>query len=91
MHTHTLNIYSTVVTLTYEVQGRPDAVRPIPGETVVFTCEVEGETLTWENVAFLSSSISFIRVNNPPGDRSTDSNTGTVQTCSQFCIKSYLV
>jgi hypothetical protein len=66
------------VTLTYEVLGRPEAVRPIPGETVVFTCEVEDETLTWVNTAFLSSSISFIRVNNPPGDRATDSNTGAL-------------
>ena len=67
-----------MVTLTYEVIGRPEAVRPIPGETVVFTCEVEDETLTWANTAFLSSSISFIRVNNPPGDRATDSNTGAL-------------
>ena len=63
-----------MVTLTYEVSGRPEAIRPIPGETVVFTCEVEGETLTWENVAF--GTISFIRVNNPVGDRTIDANTG---------------
>ena len=71
-----MHSYSSVVTLTYEVLGRPEAVRPIPGETVVFTCEVEGETLTWDNEAFQSSTISFIRVNNPVGDRSTDANTG---------------
>ena len=75
-HLSSLHCSAAVVTLTYEVLGRPGAVRPIPGETVVFTCEVETETLTWINEAFQSNTISFIRVINPPRDRVTDLNTG---------------
>ena len=63
-----------MATLTYEILGRPEAIRPIPGETVVFTCEVQGETLTWDNTVF--GTVSFIRVNNPAGDVQEDANTG---------------
>ena len=66
-----------VVSLTYEISGRPEAIRPIPGETVVFTCEVEGQTLTWGNVAFQPPmTISFISRNNPVGNIGEETNTG---------------
>lgn len=43
-------LFLAAVTLTYEIAGRPDGVRPITGETVIFTCEVEGNTLTWQSL-----------------------------------------
>ena len=63
-----------MVSLTYDISRRSEAIRPIPGETVVFTCEVQGRTLTWENMAF--GTVSFIKVNNPVGDVQFDANTG---------------
>ena len=51
-NTYALICTHTVVTLTYTIPSRPSARRPIPRETVVYTCEVEGATLTWDNIRF---------------------------------------
>ena len=43
--------------LSFEIVGRPEGVRPIPGETVQFTCTVRSSfTLAWGNSNFTNVS-----------------------------------
>ena len=42
--------------LSFEIVGRPEGVRPIPGETVQFTCTVQTVSLTWSNSNFTNVS-----------------------------------
>ena len=72
-HTHT----HTVVTLTYTIPSRPSARRPIPEETVVYTCEVEGPTLTWSNMLFQNDLILI--TNHVVGETQEDDDTGWQQ------------
>lgn len=63
------------VTLTYEIIGRPEAVRPIPGETVTFTCDVEGSTLTWIS-PLIDGGIRNLLSTTVLGTRRRDSTSG---------------
>ena len=47
---------TAAVDMSYEIVGRPDAVRPIPGEAVQFTCTVRSIALLWDNDNFMSVS-----------------------------------
>lgn len=51
------------MTLTVEIQERPQAVRPIIGETVVFSCEIRSSSgLVWQSPAFgPAGDIVFLR------------------------------
>ena len=65
------------VSLTYEVMERPEAIRPIPGETVVFSCEVEGTVLIWNSVSFIPpNDITFVAALDPVGRPKADPITG---------------
>ena len=83
-HTHNMyNTYAlicthTVVTLTYTIPSRPSARRPIPGETVVYTCEVEGTTLTWSNVLF-QNDLTWVGSIHNVGEMQVDDDTGQQQ------------
>ena len=72
-HTHNTH---TVVTLTYTIPSRPSARRPIPEETVVYTCEVEGVSLRWSNILFQND---LILLTNRVGVTQIDDNTGWQQ------------
>lgn len=72
-HTHT----HTVVTLTYTIPSRPSARRPIPEETVVYTCEVEGPTLTWFNMHF-QNDLTLLTTHDV-GETQEDDDTGWQQ------------
>ena len=67
------------VTLTYEITGRPEATRPIPGETVVFFCETDGSVLTWRNERFSNPTYSFVLgAPHVVGSQLGDGNTGVL-------------
>ena len=48
---------SGAVELSYQIVGRPEAVRPIPGEVVEFTCTVRDAVMIWQNNRFLNVCI----------------------------------
>lgn len=68
--------YSTDVTLIYEIAGRPDEPRPITGETVTFTCEVEGGSVTWTSSAISNGVITLIPSVNRIGEPNMDDASG---------------
>lgn len=74
--THTRTHTSTAVTLTYTIPSRPVARRPIPEERVVYTCEVEGATLTWTNPLF--QDLTFVYALHEMGDNFTDDAAGNL-------------
>lgn len=62
------------MSLTYEIANRPEGVRIIPGETVVFTCEVEAPTLFWRS-GVIDGNLTTI-VPSLGGDPRMDVSTG---------------
>jgi len=52
------------------------ARRPIPEERVVYTCEVEGATLTWTNPLF--QDLTFVNALHEMGDNFTDDAAGNL-------------
>ena len=68
--------YSLDVTLTYEIVGRPTAIRPIPGETVIFTCEVEGQVLTWRSPGIDAGQRDIVPSSFMVGERGNDTTSG---------------
>ena len=65
-----------VVSLTYEIVGRPNSTRPITGDTVVFTCEVEGTVVTWLTSAIDSGQRDIVDSSSMLGVGRTDSRSG---------------
>ena len=64
------------MTLTVEIMERPQATRPIPGETVVFTCEIPFSSgLVWESSVF-SADVTLLTAFNPVGDPVPNLDTG---------------
>ncbi len=63
------------VTLTVVIVERPEAVRPITGETVVFSCEVRSSNgLLWQSSIF--EDLVFVRAIHDPGFIMTDTAIG---------------
>jgi hypothetical protein len=61
----------------FEIVGRPGAVRPIPGETVRFTCSVESSLgLSWSSNIF-TNELRFFTVDDV-GDQQSDEGTNAV-------------
>ncbi len=52
------------MSLTYAIVGRPGAVRPILGDTVTLTCEVEGAVMSW--ISPLVDDNRNLFTNDPP-------------------------
>ena len=75
------------VTLIYEIIGRPDEARPITGETVTFTCEVEGGAVVWETdppAAISNGQVTLVPAVNPIGEPTMDVASGEhLYACSR--------
>ena len=81
------SLSSSGVALTYEISGRPDAVRPIRGERVSYTCTVEGQTLTWQSQAFQQVWLHTQAHTHTHIDTDTDTHTQThTQTHIHTCM-----
>ncbi len=69
-------MFILVVSLTYEILGRPNAIRPITGETVVFTCDVEGTALTWRSPIIDAEQRDILLRSSTIGEPNSDSTSG---------------
>lgn len=78
--------FYTAVSLTYQIVGRPEGIRPITGETVIFTCEVEGDLLTWESPAqVIDGGTRTIAINNMVGEVLNDTVSGKLSMSELLC------
>ncbi len=85
---------SADVTLTICTVGRPKAVRPITGETVVFSCEVRSSSgILWQSSTI--EDIVFVRAIHDVNEVMSDGDAGTYipmyeRTTTINCLHNYL-